>query len=258
MRAVFTASKAGAQTMLTSTQLQRYHEDGFILVPSFYTAADDERLEAALAPARRSGWGGSGRYPCSHLVERGFADVCHTLPLIKRYLNPTSVAIARQVLAADVLLRCGILVDLEPNDATPWHRDVQGLPFTLFMHYLQGASAAHGCLRVIPGSHLMEEAYIDAEFDRVAVEQNLSHCRRSELVVHPREVPLEVRHEDLIVRDSRLWHGTYVNKSDRYRTLLTWAFIRRQDASEWRFPFPEQLQFMPEFTTEERRLMGWA
>lgn len=244
--------------MLSQEELQQYHREGYLFIDNFYTEQDEAQIVPILKSAERPNWGGSGRFPCSHPIERGFADVGHQEQLIRYYLHPQSVELACQILEEDVLLRCGILVDLGTGEATPWHRDDQGKPFMLFMQYRGGAVPQNGCLRVIPKSHLCESQIIEDEFSILSVEQNWACSRFNEAITHPREVSLAVTPQQLILRDSRIWHGTYVNQTDQYRLLLTWAFIPKSYSSEWRFPFPEALQKQNHWTDRERLLMGWS
>lgn len=242
--------------MLSKTVLQKYQRDGYAIIDNFYQAEDEAKIKPVLESALKPGWGGSGRFPCTHPIERGFADVGHHQSLMKFYLHPDSIEISRQVLQDDVLLRCGILVDLGTGEATDWHQDVQGKPFMMFMHYRGGASKENGCLRVIPGSHLVPCSETDIEFDQLAVAQNHSCSRRNEGISHPKEIPLIVNDSQIIIRDSRIWHSTFVNHTQEFRLLLTWGFIRRKDRGEWQFPFPESLK-AEHFSPEERKVIGW-
>jgi ectoine hydroxylase-related dioxygenase (phytanoyl-CoA dioxygenase family) len=241
--------------MLSTLERNHYHQQGYLILKSFYQDQDRAVIDPILLQAQKINWGGSGRFPCTHPIERGFADIAHHERLVKYALHPQALALARTLLEDEVLFRCNILVDLGFQEATPWHRDEQGKPFLLFMHYLTGASIQNGCLRVIPGSHQREE--VEDEFRQLAQQQGSRYSPLSESVRHPQEKSLEVTSQELIIRHSGIWHSTHVNQTPHYRLLFTWAFLPRHQRGEWQFPFPEALRDSTLFSKEERQILGW-
>ncbi|MFC7550339.1 phytanoyl-CoA dioxygenase family protein [Plantactinospora sp. GCM10030261] len=105
------------------------------------------------------------------------------------------------------------------SGALPWHCDVyypapEPAPTELFMlAYLHDTSPTNGCLRVVPRSHLSDDAM---------------HAARhtggpASAATRPDEVDVAVRAGDLIIADRRLLHATHPNRSGHWRTCLTIA-----------------------------------
>ena len=128
------------------------------------------------------------------------------------------------------------------------------------MHYFSGASVEHGCLRVIPGSH---EGSVDA------LKEDAERRRRDqgypeeywvdglEDVALPGEVPLEVRPDQLIVRDSRVFHATGLNTSNEGRLMSHWLF-RDGACDDHRFHFEDVLtEELIEALSPEQRDVFW-
>jgi len=142
----------------------------------------------------------------------------------------------------DVYLRNGGINELAPDNSFWWHRDSE-MVYTEFMHYFSGASIAQGCLRVIPGSHIGSAGPFKEEAERRRCDQGypeeywVDGLADVEL---PGEVPLEVRPDQLIVRDSRIFHATGLNSSKDGRLMSHWLF-RAGACDDHRFHFEEVL-----------------
>jgi hypothetical protein len=78
-------------------------------------------------------------------------------------LHPEVVELARQLEGTDeVYFRNGGINELQPGKSILWHHDYKNDSHceqdvasagVEFMHYFGGASAANGCLRIVPASH---------------------------------------------------------------------------------------------------------
>lgn len=88
-------------------------------------------------------------------------------------------------------------------------------------YYLTDTSIENGCLRVLPGSHRRRHPMHDG---LPAHSDDLSLVTDPESPAYgsvPDEVPIEVAAGSVVIGDARLLHGSYPNRSDRERTLIT-------------------------------------
>lgn len=131
---------------------------------------------------------------------------------------------------------CSGSIISKPPTSPPlfWHHDWWGwddpisytdrIPQVNIMIYLSPTSPDNGCLRVISGSH--HQKHPIHEIPTVYG----SSISRVEDPDHPLyqswegEVAIEVHPGDVVVKDTRLLHSTYANKSNENRTLLSLNF----------------------------------
>jgi ectoine hydroxylase-related dioxygenase (phytanoyl-CoA dioxygenase family) len=122
----------------------------------------------------------------------------------------------------------------KPGHSPPlfWHQDWWGwndpvsytnIPQQLFlMYYLVDTRIENGCLRVISGSHRkrhrMHDAVPNAHTDELRRATDPSHPAFQPM---PEDKAVPVRAGDLVIGDSRLLHGSYANRSDERRTVIT-------------------------------------
>lgn len=234
---------------LSSSQLEAYNRDGYVIVdcpfPPELTAECLRAVEkVAIDPAlittdtRRNHFRLAPQVPGSY-----WCALDHSLPFLQAILHPEILEMARQLAGDDdVYLRNGGINELAPDDSFWWHRDSE-MVYTEFMHYFSGASVAQGCLRVIPGSHIgsavpfKEEAERRRRYQGYPEEYWVAGLADVDL---PGEVPLEVRPDQLIVRDSRIYHATGLNTSRDGRSMSHWLF-RNGSSNDHRFHFEEVL-----------------
>ena len=167
----------------------------------------------------------------------------HSLPFLQVILHPEILEVARELTGDDdIYLRNGSINELAPDNSFWWHRDSEMI-YPEFMHYFSGASVEQGCLRVIPGSHkgstdgFKEEAEQRRRDQGYPEEYWVDGLADVEL---PGEIPLEVRPDQLIVRDSRIFHATGLNTSKDARLMSHWLF-RDGACSNHRFHFEDVL-----------------
>lgn len=247
---------------LSSSQFEAYHRDGYVIVdcPFPQTLTQDCRnaLEKfAIDPAsvtadtRRNHFRLAPQIPGSY-----WCALDHSLPFLQIMLHPEILEMARQLAAGDdIYLRNGGINELAPDNSFWWHRDSE-LVYTEFMHYFSGASVAQGCLRVIPGSHNGSAEPFKEEAERRRREQGypqkywIDGLADVEL---PEEVPLEVRPDQLIVRDSRIYHATGLNTSKEGRSMSHWLF-RDGASNDHRFHFEDVLtvELIEALSSEQR------
>ena len=234
---------------LSSSQLAAYHRDGYVIedcpFPQTLTqhclkAVEKVAVDPALitTDTRRNHFRLAPQIPGSY-----WSTLDHSLPLLKIILHPKILELARQLAGDDdIYLRNGGINELAPNNSFWWHRDSE-MVYTEFMHYFSGASVAQGCLRVIPGSHVGSADPFKEEAER----RRRDHGYPEEYWVDgladvelPGEVPLEVRPDQLIVRDSRIFHATGRNTSKDGRLMNHWLF-RDGASDDHRFRFEDVL-----------------
>ena len=234
---------------LTPSQLEAYHRDGYVIVDCPFPAALTERCMRAVdsvaaepvsntTDTRRNHYRLAPQIPGSY-----WCVLDHSLPFLQIILHPEILELARQLTGDDdVYLRNGSINELAPNNSFWWHRDSE-MVYTEFMHYFSGASVEHGCLRVIPGSHVSS---LD-EFKEEAEQRRRNQGYPDEYwfesladVELPGEIPLEVRPDQLIVRDSRIYHATGLNTSKDARLMSHWLF-RDGTCDDHRFHFEDVL-----------------
>jgi ectoine hydroxylase-related dioxygenase (phytanoyl-CoA dioxygenase family) len=192
-----------------------FERDGFVVVPGALGRTEVRRLEAA--------------------VDRVWANTCgsqsalHLLAFVgldDAFLELVDHA-ACLPLVADVLgwniyaYHCHL--DIHPPEpaAEPrwrWHQDGgrqnvelgsprPRLSVKVAWFLTDVATAEHGALRVVPGSHLQDSLSRDYE--------------------PPDAVPVTVRAGDAVIFDRRLWHARGDNTSDRTRKALFYGYTHR-------------------------------
>jgi len=132
----------------------------------------------------------------------------------------------------DTRFSSGYIISKPKNSpALFWHQDWWGwdhpLSFTdriaqvFVMIYLQDTNLQNGCLRVIPGSH---RYFHSLHLNQSAHTESVSRVEDPDDLIYnsiPEEEPVPVKYGDVIVGDARLIHGTFPNKSEDERTLIT-------------------------------------
>lgn len=102
---------------------------------------------------------------------------------------------------------------------------------------LEDQDEENGCTTIVPGSHRLG-TYTDREFGPVR--------------------PLHSKPGDIVIWDSRLWHGTLPNKSNRTR----WSFIATF-TSWWVKPAMDATRSLPdeiyrELRSDQKALLGFC
>ncbi len=251
---------------LSSSQLEAYRRDGYIIVdcpfPQTLTLDCQSAVEkvaidpeSVTADTRRNHFRLAPQIPGSY-----WSALDHSLPFLKIILHPEILEMARQLAGDDdVYLRNGGINELAPDNSFWWHRDSE-MVYTEFMHYFSGATVAQGCLRVIPGSHIGSAAPFKEEAERRRRDQGYPEeywVDGLEDVELPGEVPLEVRPDQLIVRDSRIYHATGLNASKDGRSMSHWLF-RDGACDDHRFHFEDVLtEDLIETLSPEQRDALW-
>ena len=234
---------------LSPSQLEAYHRDGYVIVdcpfPQALTlnclkAVDKVAIDPALitTDTRRNHFRLAPQIPGSY-----WSALDHSLPFLQIILHPEILEMARQLTGDDdIYLRNGSINELGPDNSFWWHRDSE-MVYTEYMHYFSGASVAQGCLRVIPGSHVGSANPFKEEAERRRRDQGYPEQYWVEGLADvelPGEVPIEVRPDQLIVRDSRIFHATGLNTARDDRLMSHWLF-RDGACDDHRFRFEDVL-----------------
>jgi ectoine hydroxylase-related dioxygenase (phytanoyl-CoA dioxygenase family) len=204
--------------LLSDDERRALDTDGFVILHGVVDATTLARLRAAMEEAfaaERAAPGG-GR-DCDLLESRSPAfDICLTHPRIQAaiahilrgdftssgvHARPNPPGFMHQALHADT--------DAPPPGAS-------GLPHTAnSIWMLDDFTAENGATRVIPGSHRAPRRAGEALADPTAA--------------HPDQVQLCAPAGSVAVYDGHLWHGAWMNRSDRPRANVT-SFWRRRSS----------------------------
>lgn len=244
-------------------QLEEYQSRGYVIVdcpfPAELTwdclAAVDK---VAIDPALNDTDGKANHYTLAPQVADSYwCDLDHSLAFLRIELHAQIVELARQLAGCeDVYFRNGGINELAPGLSFVWHRDAED-EYVEFMHYFSGSSPENGCLRVIPGSHIGPADELVAEVEkRRRARGDEGPDRRQSDVELPGEVSLCLEPQQLLVRSSRIFHATWLNRSDRGRLMHHWLF-REGDSDNHRFRFEEYLtdELVAALTPQQRQVL---
>ena len=252
--------------LLNPQQLAQSHRAGYIVVaPPSPASLTEDCLAACAAYARDPAEVApvdtmQNHYTLMPAVPGSFfCALDHSLPFLRVALHPEIVEIARQIEGdADIYFRNAGINELAPGRSTTWHFDAD-FEYTEFMHYFSGADMKNGCLRVIPGSHspradlLMEQVL---ETRRKQGRADNSFWQNVADVELPGEISLEVGPRQLIIRSSRIFHATHLNRSSRGRLMSHWLYRKVRDGG-FRFHWQDYLtpELVAELSPEQRTLL---
>ena len=191
------------KTTLTPDQLRFFKTFGYLVLRQFLGADDldhlardlEEGLAAQYPPERHDG---SERL-WTRLTDEG-TPYGAALMEDPRFLTP-----AQQLCGEDVL---GIGVDVNRYvGTTSWHPDTpdETRIAVKYIFYLDPVDTDTGCLRVIPGSHLLRGAERNAFSDAVG-EMALQDVPCQAVATEP---------GDVIAYDIRTWHASYGGNNNR-------------------------------------------
>jgi hypothetical protein len=186
-----------------------------------------------------------------------YGQICHNpwtqLPLLKQTIAGILAPVAAQTLGVrQVTLFQDILINKAPGTATvQWHQDYSYWPLdspagvTMWVA-LEDADRDNGCLRYIPGTHLLGEKhpanfFVDAEQPRRQGLQDLdAESREKEAIDVPARAGEVLAHHPLV------WHMSPANHSNRHRHA--WSITLLAPGVRWapeHAPHPFQHQFQP-------------
>ena len=215
-------------------QLEQYRTLGYVIVDCPFPESFTEECMAAVEGAARDPSEGpaDGSKRNHHRLRPQVEDsywcaLDHSLPFLRIILHPEIIELARQLNGvSDIYLRNGGINEQAPDRSVGWHID-GGPGWAEFMHYFSGASRANGCLRIVPGSQNGPSDSLQQKADRLRAERGIPGSQADdgwEDVPLDEEISLEVEPHQLIVRHSRLFHATWLNRTTRGRYMSHWLF----------------------------------
>ncbi len=162
-------------------------------------------------------------------------------PLFKKAAaHPSMVVALQQIIGNDVIFLSDKIVykDSKTDFGSPWHQDYPywngSHKFSVWIA-LDDAAPENGCLKVIPGSHLLEAAHQE---DHAANDLGAGFIHRlTEEDIDPaRAIDLAAFRGDAIIFHDLLFHSSYPNTSgkDRWALISTYKDGTLEDpAYEW-------------------------
>jgi len=246
------------------SQLEQYRREGYVIVdcpfPEQLTAACLAAVDkVAIDPEQNATDSRGNHYRLKPQVPGSYwCDLDHSLCFLQIELHAEIVELARQLADdEDIYFRNGGINELAPGRSFKWHRDAED-DYVEFMHYFSGAKRGDGCLRVIPGSHIGPIRDLQAQVEqrrRQSADADPASVHVDDVELTG-ETALEIGRHQLIVRSSRIFHSTWVNRSDRARLMHHWLF-RESAAANHRFDFSCYLtsELIEQLTDEQRRVL---
>ncbi len=215
-------------------QLEQYRSLGYVIVDCpFPESLTEECMAAVERVAQDPSEGPADGSKRNHFRLRPQVDdsywcsLDHSLPFMKIILHPEIIELARQLNGeSHIYLRNGGINEQAPGRSVGWHID-GGPEWAEFMHYFSGASRENGCLRIVPGSHRGPPTALEAKAGRLRDERGIPGSQADdgwEDVPLDEEISLEVEPHQLIVRHSRLFHSTWLNRTGDGRYMSHWLF----------------------------------
>ncbi len=207
--------------MLTESQLQQYHEDGYV-VPDY--RLPDDTLAAIRADHDRL----LARHP-------EFRDYCpsvlaHELSFLNYARIPEILDLVEQTLGPDFALWNSSFFAKPALDgrATPWHQDGEYWPIrpvatcTVWMA-IDPATVANGCLKFIRGSHQEQRLLQHQSNPRkdLTLNQELLPSEFDE----SQSVNLELEAGQISLHDVFLVHGSEANTTAQARRGMTLRYM---------------------------------
>jgi phytanoyl-CoA hydroxylase len=229
----------GERYVLSPSQIEAYHSQGYLVVPGFLTEAELEPLEKAYERFKRGTVDGMGRDLCdmSGPYSRAFEDFNIINCVLPRVYDPSlqrnlfeqrAQSVAGQLIGADATLDYDQHLSKKPGRkgaVFAWHQDLGYWPTgtpdtrtTTCSLALDDATLENGCLQVVPGSHLEQE--IRAHKPILTSDEGLrerTHTLSIELGPEDKLVPLPLKRGDITVHNERIVHGSGGNPTDRWR-----------------------------------------
>ena len=248
----------------SEAQLEDYRTKGYVIIDCPFPGELTERCLAtvenvAIDPARNSTDGKRNHFRLKPQVPDSYwCALDHSLAFLQIELHAEIVELARQLTGdEDIYFRNGGINELAPDRSFLWHRD-SGDEYVEYMHYFSGARPENGCLRVIPGSHIgaVDELIAAVERRRKVRGDGETGGDGYEDVELPGEVSLALEPDQMIVRSSRIYHATWLNRSEAGRLMHHWIF-REAASANHRFRFEDYLsrELVGALTPEQRQVL---
>ena len=239
-----TITSAPAAELLTDGQVNRYREDGFLILPDALSADEVEAINRdAVDLCRDPALGGTSgdesedellrRYLCIHyphkLSSAAMAALTHPriVEALTRLIGPNVKA-----------MQSMLFIKSEGKPGQAWHQDEHYIPtrdrsLTAAWIALDDATIENGCLWVLPGSHRRGVLYPSREQDDPRFD-----CS-DEAFGYPDDessaIPVEVSAGTVLLFDGYLLHRSLQNSGKRgYRRALVNHYMSAESLLPWK------------------------
>ncbi|MFT5367233.1 MAG: hypothetical protein ACI8V2_002191 [Candidatus Latescibacterota bacterium] len=248
----------------TADQLTEYNEHGYVIIDCpFLQSLTDACLEAVEKVAEEPMPEDDGKMNHHRLRPQMpnsyWSKLDHSLPFLQIELHTEIVELIRQLENdTDIYFRNGGINELAPNRSFLWHRDTDW-EYIELMHYFSGSTKENGCLRVIPGSHIGPSEPFIKQTENLRQQHGHQNPKTGPSIPDvelPDEISLELEPHQLLIRSARIFHSTWVNKTNQSRLMHHWLF-RKSDAANHRFHFEDCLtpELIAQLTPEQRQAL---
>ena len=199
--------------MLTQQDLDRFHEDGFLVGPAVRNAVAMDHTRQAIAQVLGSSGFAGDPTAHRHLDARVVHDLC---------ADPAIVERAAAILGPDLLLWHSRFFDKPPGSGpVPWHQDKPFWPIepdvcVSVWIAIDRADKENGCVEVIPGSHRRKLPHV-ASTDTGRFLQKAE----PDYVDDTAKVAMELEPGEFFLFDRWLLHASSANSSSRQRLGLS-------------------------------------
>jgi len=207
--------------MLPHSQIDQYHENGF-LIPDFRL---DKRTLDVIKSAH------------AQLIERHpqYVDYCpailpHDPSFVRFACNDDILGMVAQIIGQDIALwnSSFFAKPARVGSATPWHQDGEYWPMrplatcTVWIA-VDESTTENGCLRVIPGSHREKRVrkHVTNDAPGLALHQELPPSE----IDHDEAQDLILKAGQISLHDVFLVHGSEPNRSANSRRGMTLRFM---------------------------------
>ena len=226
---------------LSHEQVDEYHREGYIVLPSFVETSVLQRIDRAVEQIVEQGLA-EGNYEKQFELE---PDMVNGKPVVRRIFDPFDQHQAFRDMGGDGRILDNIESLIGPDitlhhsklnmksarvgSVVEWHQDMAYFPHTnddliTCLIYLDDTTQENGCLQVLPRhhTHFFSHELPDGSFAGMITE-DLSNGRWG------RPVPLEAPAGSLIMMHCITPHASLANRSDRSRRTLIFEY-RAADA----------------------------
>jgi hypothetical protein len=229
--------------LLTESEIQSYHRDGFIIPRWRFSRGDVARMldavERVIAsnPDHRP-----EQFVCPHIPGGATKPIAgdHNDDFLD-FGTPSNLRpILRQLVGPDVLM-WGSQLFCKPASigmAIPWHQDGEYWPIRPLANVsawiaIDPATRENGCLRIIPGSHHDGlRPHVQDNRENIALDQTVAPEHLDENLA----IDLELEPGQLVLFDVYLMHGSNANTSGKRRAGLVYRYMPSTSLFDRSFP----------------------
>lgn len=228
--------------------IDAYRANGFVVLPSLFTAAEMAALSREVTRLCRGAYGAIEgleatrpdepeadllrRYMACHVVHKAL-PLTRTMLADRRIVDVVSAPIGPNVKCLHSVLF--LKAPGEPGNA--WHQDETFIPtrdrsLTTVWIAIDDAEIANGCLRFLPGSHASGilwpmRPHNDPELDRAEIAFGFPHAEDDAGVV-------EIASGSAVMFNGYTLHGSFPNRTlDRFRRSVQFVYMRAESLLPW-------------------------